>query len=177
MELGSLIFGIAALACFIVPVIYLQMSKNNEKKKFLKDFARLASSQHQLTLSQSDFWNHAYAIGLDKQKNKLFFQKKGSGTGPGEVIDLNKVSACRLNNKTRDMKDTRVIDVIQLSFSFRNTGQTEKHLRFFDKEEDMVVNQELALAEKWNAIINDHIKNQSQAQSIKGVETGSKIEA
>lgn len=75
MELGEVIFALIALACFIVPVIYLQRKNKQEKKKFLKEFLHLAE-QEQLMISAHDFWNHNYAIGLDTNSDKLFYLKR-----------------------------------------------------------------------------------------------------
>lgn len=157
MELGEAIFGLAALACFIVPVIYLQRRNMLEKKKFLKEFLQLAGQQ-QLTISANDFWNHSYAVGIDTNKDKLFFLKKQEGVDYKVLIDLTEVENCSLLNINRTINDSLVIDRLALGFTFRNPKLAEKTLEFYNKEETMAVNDEYQLVEKWTTLINAHLQ-------------------
>lgn len=156
MEVGEVIFGLLALACFIVPVVYIQRRGRQEKKKFLKEFLQLAQQQ-ELNLTTHDFWNHSYAIGLDPLKNKLFYLKKREGEEQQVVIDLAEIEKCRFINANRTVNGSRVIDRLALGFGFLNSGLPEKNLEFYTKEESMAVHDELALAEKWQELINSHL--------------------
>jgi hypothetical protein len=157
MDLGSAIFGIFSLACFIVPVIYLQNVKKKEKKKFLQNFLQLAGQQ-QLTISQYDCWSHYYGIGIDSSKNKLFYLKKDKETEQKIIIDLSEVEKCFLINKNRNIQGSKVIDQLGLGFSFLHSRLPEKTLVFYNKEESMTVNDELQLSEKWKAIVNANLQ-------------------
>ena len=157
MELGSLIFGLFTLACFIVPVIYLQNVKKQEKKKFLQDFNLLAKQQG-LEISQADFWNHSYAIGIDSQKQKLFYLKKNNEQEQKILVDLAELVSCQIINKSRYEQDTMMVDHVLLSLTYQNPGVAEKTLEFYDKNESMTIDDELQLSEKWNTIINSQLK-------------------
>ena len=157
MELGEAIFGLLALACFIVPVIYIQRRNKQEKKKFLKEFIHLAE-QEKLIISAHDFWNHNYAIGLDANSHKLFYLKRKEGVDQQLVINLSEVEKCSLMNLNRTVNDSLVIDRLALKFSFRNSKLLEQVLEFYSKEETMAVNDEVQLSEKWRALITAHIE-------------------
>lgn len=167
MELGSVIIGLVSLACFILPIIYLQNAKKKEKKKFLKEYMLLAEQQ-QLTISQCDFWNHGYAIGIDPLKNKLFYLKKLEGKEQKITIDLSEIASCRIININKTEKDYKIVERIQLAFTFRNLRKAEMTLDFFDKEESMTIHDEHQLSEKWNTFINEHLKVQSKSRTNVG---------
>lgn len=157
MELGSVIFGLLAVACFVVPVIYLQRVKKIEREKVLKEFLLLAE-QEQLRISTFDFWNHAFAIGIDTHKNKLFFFKKEEGKAKKMLIDLSEVEKCSLINISRLVNDSRVVDYLGIAFAFKNAKFPEKNLYFYNKEESLSVNDELQLSGKWKDIITAHLQ-------------------
>ncbi|WP_152425248.1 hypothetical protein [Nafulsella turpanensis] len=151
MDLGSIIFGLFTLACFVVPVFYLQKLKKKEKKKFLKNFLDVAA-QNGLVISQSDYWRHSYAIGIDSKANRLFYLKKRQGVEQKTVINLSEVVNCRLMNMSRKVNDSLVVDHVGLNLTFRNASMPEQTLEFYNKEESMGIDDELQLCEKWKAI-------------------------
>lgn len=157
MDLGSAIFGIFALACFIVPVIYLQRAKKKERTKFLKGFTDLAEQQ-QLSISEHDFWNHCFAIGIDTSKNKLFYLKKQKETEQKFLIDLSEVEYCRVNNINRSVNQDKIIERLELVFTFRNSKLPQKALEFYNKDETMALHDELQLIEKWKTNINSRLE-------------------
>lgn len=158
MDLGSATFGLVTLACFIVPVIYLQHLRTKERKKFLKDFMHLAEQQ-QLFISEHDFWNHSQAIGMGTSKNKLFYLKKQEDQEQKILIDLYEVEACRLNNINRNVNQNKVIDRLELVFTFRNPRIPQRTLVFYNKEETISLHEELEIVERWKTIINARLNN------------------
>lgn len=157
MDLISALIGIVSLAFFIVPIVYLQIMKKNGRKKFLNNFM-LLGRQHQVNISQHDFWNHSYAIGLDETANKLFFLKTAANTEQKISINLSEVEKCKLVNKNRTIDNNKIIDSLELVLTFRNPGMPEKTLEFYDREESMSVNEEVQLIEKWNTLINSRLE-------------------
>ena len=153
MEPISVIIGIITLACFIVPVLYYQGVQKRKRKEFLKNFIGVAQ-QEQVMVTEYDFWNHGYAIGIDRVKNQLFYLKKKEGKEQKILIDLNVVDRCSLVNQNRLVGDNRTIDRLSLVFSYRNAKHPEKELEFYNKEESMSLNDELQLLEKWKSLVN-----------------------
>lgn len=153
MSVGSIIFGLVALACFIVPVLYFQGKKKQESKKFIQQFLQLAEQQ-QLSISTHNSWNNRYAIGMDTQKQQLFYLKKQDNKDVISKIDLAEVEKCSLIKTQRNVGDSIVVDRLALGFSFRSSKQAEKALEFYSREVSMSINDELQLAEKWKGLIN-----------------------
>lgn len=153
MDLTSAIIGLCAIACFVVPVVYIQYAQKKKKKEFLANFLNLAGRQH-INITQHEQWNQYYAIGLDGGTNKLFYLKKKDGQEQTALIDLNEVETCSVVNKQRKVHEDIIIERLDLAFKYRNPKAGEKVLEFYDKEVSMALNEELKLVEKWKNIIN-----------------------
>jgi hypothetical protein len=169
MDLGSAIFGLITLACFIVPIVYLQITKKKEEKRFLKNFLDVAAQQG-LVIAQSDFWNHSYAIGIDSKANKLFYLKKHEGVEQKTLVNLAEVVNCKLINVNRNVNDSRVVDHVGLSFTFRNVRMPEQTLAFYNREESMGIGDEIQLSEKWKAISDSGIQVPLQKNTSRTLE-------
>ena len=161
MELGSVIFGLVALACFILPVLYYQGMKKKERNKFIQHFLQLATQQH-LSISTNDSWNDRYAIGIDTQKQQLFYLKRQGDKDTTSTLDLAKVERCSLINDKRIVMESVIVDRLALAFNFRNPGQPEMILEFYLREESSPLNDEFLLAEKWKALIQSVLLPKAQ---------------
>lgn len=156
MDILSALIGLGSLAFFIVPIVYLQMVKKKEKKKFQDKFLQLAR-ENNANISILDIWNRSHAIGIDEAGNKLFFLKTGAGTDKKVLIDLAEAEKCKLVNKSRTVDNNKVIDHLELQITFKNPGAPEKVLEFYDREESMSVNEEYHLIEKWEKLISSRL--------------------
>src|SRR5690606_15737911 len=83
-----------------------------------------------------------------------FYLKKQDGQPKTTLIDLTEVEKCRVVNVHHDLNSTRLIDLIELRFTYRNQKPAERGLVFYTKEESMSLSGELQLAEKWNNLVN-----------------------
>ena len=156
MELGSIIFGLISLACFIVPVLYYQGKKRKKRNQFIQHFLELAALQ-QLNISANDSWNDCYAIGIDTQKQQLFYLKRQGDKETISHLDLAKVERCSLLSGKRVVRDNVIVDRLALGFSFRSSNQPEMALEFYSREESSSLNDELLLAEKWKVLIESSL--------------------
>lgn len=153
MDLTSAIIGLCALACFVVPVVYIQKAQKSRKREFLARFLQLAGQQ-QLTITQHELWNQYYGIGLDTGANKIFYLKRKDGKEETILIDMAELEACKMVNKQRKIQTDIIIDRLELAFKYRNPKLPEIALEFYDKEVSMTLNEELRLTEKWKSIIS-----------------------
>lgn len=158
MDIASVIIGLVSLALFIVPVIYIQGKQKKAETRLQEDFLRVARQQ-QLVISQHDLWNSRFAIGIDTDKGVLFYLKKWEEGKEELQIHLSEVASCRVNNENREVNGNRVIDLIELRFTFRGSKLREQALEFYSKEESMSLSEELLLAEKWKSIVSTSIQN------------------
>ncbi|GAB3196254.1 hypothetical protein ABID22_002830 [Pontibacter aydingkolensis] len=167
MDLETLIIGAISLAVFIVPIILIQSKQKAKKNKLLSEF--LASGeQQQLRITQYDFWNQCYGIGLDEVQQKLFYANKCAGKEQQLVINLAEVSKCRLVSEKREVNGNVVFDLIGLHISFRNPKLPDQHLEFYNKEISLSLMDELQLAEKWNALSNKLISGAKASEKQPG---------
>ncbi|WP_114783536.1 hypothetical protein [Botryobacter ruber] len=153
MDLETIITGLVFLALCILPVIYVQRKQKAKKKKLIKEFTSLAQHR-QITISQHDFWQPDYAIGIDTVNKKLLYTRKKEGNEQLIVVDLQDLKQCRVNNLYRDANGSRTIDLIELSLVFANAKTPEKKLEFYNREVNLNFNDELLLAQTWENIIN-----------------------
>ncbi|WP_128396949.1 hypothetical protein [Botryobacter ruber] len=156
MDLVTITIGLTLLALCIVPFLYLQRRLQANKKKLIQEFNSLAQ-QRQLNISQYDFWEPGYAIGIDTDKKKVLYTRKKDGKEQLLVLNLSDLKQCRVNNLYRDSESGRTIDLVELSLVFANAKIPEKVFEFYNREVNLNFNDELLLAEKWKNIINSNL--------------------
>lgn len=165
MDSSTIIIGLVCLAIIILPILYFQRNQKNKASKLFNEFSNLAGQQ-QLNISQYDFWDPFYAIGLDSDKMKLFYTKRRESVVQETVIDLLEVGQYRVSNTNRDTNGSKVIDYIELTFTYRNSKHPEKSLEFYNREENLILGGELRLAEKWKTIINTSLAAKQTSREI-----------
>ncbi len=142
------------MAIFISPVIYLNTAKKAIDKKLLKEFLELAS-QHRLNITEVDFWNDRFGIGLDSAAKKLFYMRKEKDTATVKVIELMKVKNCRANRVNRSVavnRSTReIVDRLELVFMPIDLKDSDlsSNLIFYQGDESLGLKNELPLLNKW----------------------------
>lgn len=156
MDIVTVITGIASLAFMIVPVIYIQYVKKKERREFLGTFMN-AAAKEQLVISQHEFWSHYYAIGLDITATKLFYLNKREDKEQKILLDLTEVASCSILNTNKTVDQSRIIERLELKFTFKNSRTPEKTITFFNKEESISLNDEVLLIEKWKTLINSKL--------------------
>lgn len=144
------------MALFVIPIYYIQHKQKSNANKAKQPFME-AASRHGLQLGQHDFWNEQYGIGLDETNNRLFFWHLDGQKTQAEVIDLDTVKQCSLENLHRDVNGNRIIDTIGLRLSVSGGKASNLYLPFYDKEGSMMLSGELQLAEKWQGIIKQRL--------------------
>ncbi|WP_162055025.1 hypothetical protein [Pontibacter pamirensis] len=172
MDITSVIIGLISLALFAVPVMLIQRKQKQQKQKQLQHFLDIAQQQ-QLTITQHDLWNHHFAIGIDTEQSILLFLKKRAEGEGMLLLHLSEVAACRVNNVNREVAGNRVIDLIELRFTFQVSGLREQAVEFYNREESMSLNEELLLAEKWRDIVSTHLQNPQPQRSNTAYKGGS----
>ena len=154
MDTSTIVLGILSMALFVIPLYYIQHKQKSNVSKAKQPFLEAANRQG-LQLAQQDFWNEQYGIGLDEASNRLFFWHN-DGQKPQEVvIELGTVKQSILENLHHEVNGNRIIDSIGLRLSLNGAKLPNLYLPFYDKEGNMMLNGELQLAEKWNAIIQN----------------------
>jgi len=161
----EIIFGSVILIIIVLAVVFLDSKKKKEKKKFLQTLSDLAERSN-CKISEHDQWNNTL-IGIDKDAHKLFFIRETAGNAISNVIDLSGIQKCRVINSSRMVtnKDSshNVIDKLELVLASPDTKNADTVLEFYNTNRDnLFLNGELQLAEKWSTMVNENIPDLNQ---------------
>lgn len=160
MDTSTIVLGILSVALFIIPLYYIQHKQKLKVSKAKQPFLDAATRQG-LQLGQQDFWNEQFGIGLDEASNRLFYWHIDGQKPQESVIELDTVKQSILENLHHDVNGNRIIDSIGLRLSLIGAKVPNLYLPFYDKEGNMMLNGELQLAEKWNAIIQNKMASKA----------------
>ena len=158
MELSTTLFGIAAMAAFVLPIVYLQGMQKKKEKKLYDKFLKLTQEKG-LKLTHSEVWNYVYCLGLDVQTKQLVHFKKKGETPEIQLIDLKLFKKCTVNKVGRTVKTNdgpvTVIERLQLSLSPSSAQSKVQNIEFYNADESSSVTTELPLLAKWEKQINE----------------------
>lgn len=138
--------------------VYLYIRNRRREKGIFKVLHSFAA-EHNSTITSSDHWADTL-IGIDQDNaKKLFFIRSANNHTIKEVINLWEVRSCRLASTARsvtfDRQAVRVVDRIELIFTFIDSARNEVALEFYNNDYDsLTLTGELQLAQKWLEIVN-----------------------
>lgn len=158
MDLNTIIIGLVITTVIIVPLVYIQMSQNIQKKKAKNTFIADAKSKN-IHVSEMDFWGTYYAIALDVSENKLVYSKKTEEETVWITADLNLVTDCYIHKTDRTIKNktTNKIETDRIDLVLRTKGQEDYVLEFFNVDINFEMTNEKVLLEKWQARISKQL--------------------
>jgi len=160
MEFGITIIGIIIVLICIVPFAWMSISRNRKQKKFLRGLSEIAR-QNNCTISRFESWNNS-AIGIDDTALRIVYARRTNNGISSEHINLADIQKCRIINSGRTVSNKgshyNVVDKLELGFSFRDPNRKEVLLELYSTEHDnLTLNGELLLGEKWCQLVNDKI--------------------
>ncbi len=161
MDNGSILLGIAVLASICLPFAFMIRGQRKRTKKLLNTLDELANKE------QSKIGLHEVcgdmAIGFNEEQDKIFFIKNINENPVESVVDLKKVQQCKFVNTPKaihgDHGNFNVIDKLLIRFSNKTKESADASFLIYDSEESLQLSGELQLAEKWEKLINDRLKN------------------
>lgn len=164
MDFGT-IFGLIFVVICILAVVLVNSNKKKKKNQFIQtlfDFAEKSNCR----ISEHDLWNNTL-IGIDKDSHKLFFIRKIADNAVSNEIDLSGIQKCRVINSSRIVtngdNNQNVIDKLELAMTSRDVKIADTILEFYNTNRDnLFLNGELPLTEKWAEIVNSNIAGITQ---------------
>lgn len=161
----GIIFGLVILIIIVLAVVIVNSNKKNKKKQFVQTLSDLAGKSN-CKISEHDLWNNTL-IGIDKDARKLFFIRKTGDNAISNIIDLPGIQKCRVINSSRVVTNNEtnhtVIDKLELALTFPDAKIADTMLEFYNTNRDnLFLNGELQLTEKWAAIVNENIAGITQ---------------
>jgi len=161
MDLSVILIALVFVAVFTIPFIYLQRMGDIKKKKFNKAFEALVQ-KHQLTVSESEFWDHMYAMGVDKNSGKLLYVVKNNGQFEDTIIHLNEVENCNRSDGSKILKTTDPVsrnpERLSLVFSYKGQKYPDKKVDFYVESLNSAITDEVNIMSKWHRIVTGIIK-------------------
>jgi len=159
MDFGTII-GLVLLLIIVLAVVIVNSNKKNKKKQFVQTLFDLAEKSNS-KISDNDVWNNTL-IGIDKNAHKLFFIRKTGDNSISNEIDLIGIQKCRVINSSRVVTNNEtnhtVIDKLELALTSPDAKIADTMLEFYNTNRDnLFLNGEQQLTEKWAAIVNENI--------------------
>lgn len=159
MDAGSAIIGTILLVMAIVPIMIINYKRVKRDKKtlnILQDNAQKINCK----ISQQDL-SSDYGIGIDEEKNVVFFFKRTEDEVSLQQVDLSKIDTCQAIKQTRTIlykktADT-ITDRIELSFTPKKKDQSDIRFVLFDGEIDSQMNGQMQMVDKWSRLISDRL--------------------
>jgi len=160
MDAGSAIIGAILLLMAIVPIVMLnhtRMKRDRLSLKILQDSAQNINCK----ISQHDLGGD-FGIGMDEEKNVVFFFKRKEDEVNLQHVDLSKIDSCQAVKQTRTIvykktADT-ITDRIELTLTPKRKDQSDIRFVLFDGETDPQIIGELQMVDKWSSLISNRLK-------------------
>ncbi len=165
MELGTTIVGIVIILICIIPFALMSINNKKKEKKLLRGLSAFAE-RNSFKISRYELWNNS-TIGIDDTSLTIFYTRKSRDIETSQQINLAEIQKCRVINSSRTWSNKdgnfKVIDKLELVFSFQDKGKNEVVLEFYNAEYDSsTLTGELQLVEKWCKIFNEKISEMTK---------------
>lgn len=160
MENASVIMGVALLAIFVGPIIYIILSHSLKEKKVKKRLNTLAA-EHNMTLEQIEVTG-SLLLGLDSTTKK-FLVIDPKDHSKYEVIDLKIVGMSLVSKLGHQQqignKSKLALTHIGLELLKRNSKEKLKEVVFYDEDDNdsMDADAQLFIANKWDNLIRKNL--------------------
>lgn len=160
MELGTTIVGVLILLACMVPFIVVSISSKLRNKKKLQELISYAQ-EHKYEITTHELWGES-AIGMDNNHSTLFFISKEQETKVFQQLNLLEIESCKINTISNNMRSKSsnytVIEKIELILPYKQQHKGQVSLIFYSAaNHNLTVAGELAIAAKWNTLINEKI--------------------
>lgn len=160
MNLDTAITGAIFMAIFMLPFILMINGRKKKEKQLLQSISSIATI-HNCKISLHELCDE-FAIGLDEKANQLFFFRKTSENEVSQHINLSEIKACKVIKTAHGIhnkdESERIIDKLELQFSFIDKKNPENSLVFYNADETAQPSGEIIIIEKWAKIVNNHLK-------------------
>lgn len=159
MDLGTILTATIMLSICILPFILMNRRKKKRIKQLYHNFMTYASSNN-LTIGQHEVCGD-FALGLDNTSKYILFIKQSKSTNTELCIPIDNVSSCQLEkiyDADNNNKGHFSLDKISLIFQPKDFGSSSSELVLYDSKDQMQLDGELQLGEKWINILKAIIK-------------------
>lgn len=160
IDWGTAIVGLVATLAFVAPFVTMYRKRVKKEKRMYNNLKTNAIQQNS-SLSAHEFCSD-FVIGIDENKEKVFFFKLKKEEEINQFVDLSEIQKCELIKKGRDLKNpsSSMYSTQKVSLYFYSKDKKNPNTEFelFHEETNLQLSGELQLGEKWCNKINMHLK-------------------
>lgn len=157
-----IVFGVVLL---ILAPFVIGHFRNVGKDKSMIAALKASASAKGLSITGSDAWKGACAIGIDVNRGMLVYLRKAGESLQEEMTELSGVRDCRTDITSRTEKTPNgsmtIVEGISLVITFSDKTLTSKRLEFYNNEVFPSLGSERTLAEKWQKIITSFLQKKN----------------
>jgi hypothetical protein len=157
MDLGTIIIGTIMIAICLMPFVLMSRSRKNKEKAISRNLEK-AALENGGRISAYDI-NLTIGIGMDDVNRVVYFSRLIGGRETIQQVSLSDVQSCKviIKSKVNAVYGGTIIEKLTLAFSLKETKKGGFVYEFFDAIENIQLNGELQLIEKWQQKITTHL--------------------
>lgn len=157
MDWGTTVITVISILIIVIPVAIMYSNKAKREKRMLHALQEMAQ-QHHCTIHQHEFCGD-FVIGLDENKDFVFFFKLRKDQAIAQFVDLSEVQSCQAVKKARNVNTTTLFEQVDLGFLPANKNKAETRFELYDEAFNTQLSGELQFADKWAKQLNDRLKS------------------
>ncbi len=159
MDWGTALVGLIAIAVTLAPLAIIRYNKAKKEKLMMHSINEMAQKMG-AKIHQHEFCGD-FVLGLDNQKNWIFFYKQKNEPTQAQFVDLSKFKSCRVVRHSSSLRNGSVssgaIDRVLLSFVPGNKSSEEIHFELYNEAINMQLSGELQFGDKWVEVISNRL--------------------
>lgn len=156
MDTATIIIAAILLAICILPFILISRNRKKNEQGLLQSLQDEAQKV-QCIINEHEFCCNIM-IGLDTNKNTIFYLKKGNSGNEHKHLVLDAFKQCELVKTMQDSSESSRIQKLALKFIPISDKSQPVFLEFYDSNERFQLNGELQMIENWFKIITNRMK-------------------
>ncbi|MEZ4948488.1 MAG: hypothetical protein R2784_03720 [Saprospiraceae bacterium] len=156
MDLGSGLIGGLAIVLIALPFLLIRRNQNKNKAK-MYDILNALAQQHETIIEKFDLAGN-FIIGTDPKHEFVFFFKKGKDEEVIHQVDLKEIENCKVVKKDLLKGNYKTVERLELVFVPKDKSQLETYFEIFNIEQNMQLNGELQVVDRWKVEINSWLR-------------------
>lgn len=160
MDAQTLLIAAISLSICALPFVFIGINRKKNKRNLLNRLSELSENKG-FQFDQVDAFTNLI-IGLDGQKNRVYFLRKYDNEEQFNEIDLSnftKVEVKSTHKKHTDESESPgIIENVAIRF-LSGKGIDPIELKIFEREKSTGLSWELQLATEWTLLLNERLKS------------------
>ncbi|PSK99272.1 hypothetical protein [Cecembia rubra] len=154
IDITTLVIAGLFTAAFIAP-LYWNYRKMSQKEKKAEQLIQSLKASKGLFLSEKDYWNNQYFIGIDPVKKVLVYSENIHIHEP-MIVDLNQMKGIKMEEKSHEFNKRKIVD--ELTLMVHPLQKAPIPLEFYDADKFSSLDAEPVLIKKWESLIRPLLK-------------------